>query len=395
MSTRASSDRAYLGVSIVWSYIFAILLMVFIFTILVPDADGPSPWDGQAFRSGILEMAANFRILDELADLGIVKVADVGDGWLNVDLDLIGVSDRRFGGSAFVLAIVLGLAALMLRGIRQRFLARHFHGRPSAGPITGYFFGRGLNLFFPFGPGELGAAQSLTDGGVSDETAAKTVFHNRLFELLAILLVLTAGLVYLGWAGAVLPFCLAIILVAAVVSLTRPLGGDDTVRRNPVTRIWHAFNGPDAMAALRAMLATPGLLVGLTLLSLVALGVETLAYWCIKQAFSSPLDDYVLMKDLPFVHFAIAIAVAATTRILPFTFASIGIYEIVTVAMFRVFDEGYLAGTTVALLDALLINTLTALTFAVVLWLGRCPSAFETWQTFVQQSRGPAGVETT
>jgi hypothetical protein len=394
MSTRASSDRAYLGVSIVWSYIFAILLMVFIFTILVPDADGPSPWDGQAFRSGILEMAANFRILDELADLGIVKVADVGDGWLNVDLDLIGVSDRRFGGSAFVLAIVLGLAALMLRGIRQRFLARHFHGRPSAGPITGYFFGRGLNLFFPFGPGELGAAQSLTDGGVSDEAAAATVFHNRLFELLAILLVLTAGLVYLGWAGAVLPFCLAIILVAAVVSLTRPLGGDDTVRRNPVTRIWHAFNGPDAMAALRAMLATPGLLVGLTLLSLVALGVETLAYWCIKQAFSSPLGDYVLMKDLPFVHFAIAIAVAATTRILPFTFASIGIYEIVTVAMFRVFDEGYLAGTTVALLDALLINTLTALAFAVVLWLGRCPSAFETWQTFVQQSRGPAGVET-
>jgi uncharacterized membrane protein YbhN (UPF0104 family) len=394
MSTRASSDRAYLGVSIVWSYIFAILLMVFIFTILVPDADGPSPWDGQAFRSGILEMAANFRILDELADLGIVKVADVGDGWLNVDLDLIGVSDRRFGGSAFVLAVVLGLAALMLRGIRQRFLARHFHGRPSPGPITGYFFGRGLNLFFPFGPGELGAAQSLTDGGVSDETAAATVFHNRLFELLAILLVLIAGLVYLGWAGAVLPFCLAIVLVAAVVSLTRPLGGDDTVRRNPFIRIWHAFNGPDAMAALRALLATPGLLVGLTLLSLVALGVETLAYWCIKQAFSSPLDDYVLMKDLPFVHFAIVIAVAATTRILPFTFASVGIYEIVTVAMFRVFDEGYLAGTTVALLDALLINTLTALTFAVVLWLGRCPSAFETWRTFVHGSRAMAEAET-
>jgi uncharacterized membrane protein YbhN (UPF0104 family) len=392
MSTRTASDRAYLGVSIVWSYIFAILLMVFIFTILVPDADGPSPWDGQAFRSGILEMAANFRILDELADLGIVKVADVGDGWLNVDLDLVGVSDRRFGGSAFVLAIVLGLAALMLRGIRQRFLARHFHGRPSPGPITGYFFGRGLNLFFPFGPGELGAAQSLTDGGASDETAAATVFHNRLFELIGILLVLTAGLVYLGWAGAVLPFCLAIVLVAAVVSLTRPLGGGDQDRGNPFTRMWHAFNGPDVMAALRSLVATPGLLIGLTLLSLVALGVETLAYWCIKQAFSSPLDDYVLMKDLPFVHFAIVIAVAATTRILPFTFASIGIYEIVTVAMFRVFDEGYLAGTTVALLDALLINTLTALLFAVVLWLGRCPSAFETWRTFVQQSRGP--VET-
>jgi hypothetical protein len=131
----------------------------------------------------------------------------------------------------------------------------------------------------------------------------------------------------------------------------------------------------------------------MTILSVVALGVETLAYWGIKQAFSSPLDDYVLMKDLPFVHFAIAIAVAATTRVLPFTFASIGLYEIVSVAMFRVFDEGFLAGTTVALLDSLLINGISAVAFVTVLWLGRCPSAFETWRAFVQQSRAMVEVE--
>ena len=62
--------------------------------------------------------------------------------------------------------------------------------------------------------------------------------------------------------------------------------------------------------------------------------------------------------------------------------------------MFRVFDEGFLAGTTVALLDGLLINTLSAVAFTVVLWFGRCPSAFETWRTFVQQSRPRAEVET-
>src|SRR5687768_16168384 len=89
--TDRTPNRTYLGVSIAWSYTFAILLLVFIFTILVPDADGPSPWDREAFESGVLEMAANFRVLDELADLGIVKVADVGDGWFDVDLDLIRV----------------------------------------------------------------------------------------------------------------------------------------------------------------------------------------------------------------------------------------------------------------------------------------------------------------
>lgn len=395
MVNSTSGDRSYVGVSVAWSYVFAVLLMVFIFTILVPDADGPSPWDGQAFRSGVLEMAANFRVLDELADLGIVKVADVGDGWLNVDLDLIGISDRRFGGSAFALAIVFALVSLLLRGIRQRFLARHLHGRPTPGPITGYFFGRGLNLFFPFGPGELGAAQSLTDGGIPPDTAATVVFHNRVFEVVAILLVLGVGVVYLGWEGAVWPLCLAVVLVSAVVSLTRPLGGhaESTGRRNPFVYLWHAFNGPELVAALRDLSATPGLLAGLIIVSVVALGVETLAYWCIKQAFSSPLDDYVLMKDLPFAHFAIAIAVAATTRVLPFTFASVGIYEVVSVAMFRVFDEGFLAGTTVALLDSLLINGVSALTFVVVLWLGQCPSAFETWRAFVQRSQAAVEAE--
>jgi len=85
----------YLGISVVWGYGFALLLIVFILTILVPDAEGPSPWDPVAFRKGMIEMIANFRILDELADLSIVKVADVGEGWLNVDLEQIAVSNRR------------------------------------------------------------------------------------------------------------------------------------------------------------------------------------------------------------------------------------------------------------------------------------------------------------
>ena len=182
------------------------------------------------------------------------------------------------------------------------------------------------------------------------------------------------------------------------MSLTRPLGtaaesGRQRAARTPGRYLWRVFNGREIVAALRQFSATPGLLAGLTILSVVTLAAETLAYWCIKQAFSSPLDDYVLMKDLPFVHFAIAIAVAATTRVLPYTFASIGIYEVVSVAMFRVFDEGFLAGASVAILDSLLINGISALTFFGVRWLGRCPSAFETWRAFVQQSRAVAEVE--
>jgi len=394
VSHQHTSDRQYLGISVAWSYVFALLLMLFIFTILVPDADGPSPWDGQAFRSGILEMAANFKVLDDLADLGIVRVADVGDGWLNAELGLIVVSDRRFGWAPFYLALGLVSTSLLLRGIRQRLLARHFAGRGGRGLVSSYFFGRGLNLFFPFGPGELGTTEALVDAGIAREQAMAIVFHNRLFELLSLLVLLLVSFVYLGWEGAVLPAFWALVLVVAVVTLTRPLGGGGTPAPwwNPLAHLSHAFNGRTMAASVRELSQVPGLLVSLGLVSLVTLALEILGYWCIKQAFSSPMDDYVLMKDLPFVDFAIVILVANLTRVLPYTFASVGIYEIVSVVMFRAFDQGYLGGTTVSLLDTFLVNGLSAGAFGLVLWLGRCPSVFETWRHFVEESASHAGT---
>ena len=138
---------------------------------------------------------------------------------------------------------------------------------------------------------------------------------------------------------------------------------------------------------------TPGFMLSVLLLSVVALGIEILGYWCIKQAFSSPMDDYVLMRDLGFIQFVIVIAVANMTRVLPYTFASVGVYELVSVAMFRVFDEGYLAGATVSLLDSFLINGLSLVGFVIVLWLGRCPSALETWRAFFSQSAAQSQVD--
>jgi hypothetical protein len=376
-----------LYLSVVWSYVFAALLMLFIVLFLVPEAEGPSPWDGQAFRAAILEMAANFKVLDDLADLGIVRVADVGEGWLNADLDLIVISDRRFGWTPFYLAVAFVTASLLLRGLRHRFLA-HKAGGTNGGHISSYFFGRGLNLFFPFGPGELGAAQALVDRGTDPDAAEAVVFHNRVLEVLAIVIVLTAGFLYLGWEGSVWPMCWAVVLVAAVISLTRPLGrtAATDARWQIAAHVWSAVNGRALVQALRHLARSPGGLVGLTLLSVCALGIEILGYWCLKQAFSSPMDDYVLMKDLPFVPFAIVISVANMARVLPYTFASIGIYEIVSVAMFRAFGEGFLGAATMSILDGLLINSLSAVAFATVVWLGRSPSAFDTWQTFFRRS---------
>jgi len=392
----ASGKRGSLTASVGWGYALAFILMLFIFLILLPEADGPSPWDAVAFRKGILEMSANFRILDELADLSIVKVADVGEGLLKVDLSLVSVSNRKFGWAPFSIAILFVAIALLLRGIRQRLLLSHFSIPASAnGLISTYFFGRGINLFFPFGPGDLGTAQALAKNGAPDKAAISVVYYNRVFEVIGITVILLAGFIYLGWEGAVKPFIWSALLFAAVITLTRPLGPSSrkTKRYNIPVRIWDAFNGRALVQAIAEMRKKPRLLIGLTLLSTVTLGIEIIGYWSIKQAFSSPMDDYVLMKDMTFVHFAIVIAVANIARIIPYTFASFGIYEIVSVFMFRVFGEGYLSATTVTLLDSLLINGLTLIFFLLSLVINKCPSILDTWRNFFAQSAARSQAE--
>ena len=388
---RTDGEGEKLGLSVAWGYAFGFLLIVFIFLFLVPEAEGPSPWDGEAFRKGILEMFANFRLLDELADLSIVRIADVGEGVLDADLDLLVVSNRKFGWAPFGLAILFVSLALLLRGIRQRLLSSHL-GIPSSveGQLGSYFFGRGLSLFFPFGAGEFAISQHLIHAGADPKTSAKVVFYNRTFEVLAVIIVLLGGFAYLGWDGALEPIFWSVLIVTAVVSVTRPLGGtaQEPAGWNPLKHIWLAFNGRALIQVTSAVSRhSGGLMIGLCLVAVAALGLEILGYWCIKQAFSSPMDDYILMKDLPFVPFAIVISVANMARVLPYTFASFGVYEIVSVAMFRVFDEHFLSGTTVALLDSLLLNGVILTFFIVSLWVSRCPSVLEVWRSFFKASQ--------
>lgn len=396
-STMKPEPRPLLGLSVVWGYAFGFLLLLFMLTILVPDADGPSPWDAVAFRKGMIELIANFRILDELADLSVVKVADVGAGLLIVDLEQIAISNRNFGWAPFYLALAAAGLCLFLRAVRLRLLTRHL-GIPASvrGQLAALFFGRGLNLLFPFGPGELGTIQMLTNHGADPDRAAGAVFYNRVFEILAIGGFLLCGFVYLGWGGAIGPFIWTIVLLAAVVSLTQPLGHGSPDERPALLpgRLWAAFGGRALVQATSALLERPAFFVGVLLLSLVTFGLEVAAFWSIKQAFSSPMDDYILMKDLTIVPFMVVVSVAALARVVPHTFAGFGVVELVMVVMFRAFGQGFLGGTTVALLCAALLNGVVFLFFTMAMWVSTCPSVLETWHHFFLRSAVQHEAET-
>lgn len=393
----AAHKSPLLGLSVAWGYIFGLLLMLFTLTMLMPDADGPSPWDPTAFRQGLVGMIANFRILDELADLSIVKVADVGEGLLTVDLEAIAVSNRAFGYAPFYIALVCAALCLFTRAVRLRMLARHVGiSSDVRGQLSAFFFGRGLNLFFPFGPGELGTIRMLVGNGADEEPAAAAVFHHRVFEILAIVGFLMLGFVYLGWGGAVEALVWTAILLAGVVSLTRPLGRTGSGRRTSVlANIWSVFGGDTLRRATAELLHTPGFFLGVLVLSFVAFGLEVFAFWSIKQAFSSPMDDYILMRDLAAIPFMVVVAVTGLTRVIPYTFAGFGVVELVMVVMFWVFGEAFLGGTTVALLCTLLLNGMTLLLFLMAIGVARCPSILETWHAFFEQSVARAVEEPT
>lgn len=388
LPTRGSRPPA-LSVSVAWGYAFAFVLMAFVLLVLLPEAEGPSPWDALAFRSAILGLFANFRLLDDLAALGIVRVADVGGGFLTVDLDMLAVSDRAFGWAPVVVAIACACLSLLLRGLRQRVLAGHLGlANDVPGRTSSYFFGRGMNLFFPFGPGDLATARALDGGDGTSSIAVEVVWYNRVFELLAILGILFVGLTLLGWGGAVVAVAWTVFLVVVTVSLTQPLGWTAMEPRtwNVFARLWRTFHGPEVARAIGRLTSSPRFLIGVALLSVTALFLEIVACWYIKQAFSAPLEDYVLMKDLSFLRFVIVISVVALTRIIPYTFAGFGVSETVAIVMFRVQGEGFISGTTVALLDSLLLNTVTLAFFLASLRVARRPSILETWQLFYRRS---------
>jgi uncharacterized membrane protein YbhN (UPF0104 family) len=184
--------------------------------------------------------------------------------------------------------------------------------------------------------------------------------------------------------------------MAGVVSLTRPLGrtGETDGRRGPIRGIWTAMRGDALVRSTSELLAAPGFFLGVLALSLVTFGLEVVAIWNIKQAFSAPLDDYVLMKDLPFTPFVVVVAVAGLARVVPYTFAGFGVVELVMVVMFRAFGEGFLGGTTVALLAALLINGTSFVLFLLAMAVGRCPSILEVWHLFFARSTDRARLNT-
>ena len=334
---RRPATAAPLGLSVFWAYLLGAALVAIPIFFLVPDPIG---------------ILANLRVVDELADMGLVRDMDVGTGFIDGVPQVIHHSKRPLAWNLITLSFVSIVIAYLTRGIRQRLLANHL-GIPSSvsSQISSYFFGRGLNVVFPFGPGELGTTQQLVRNGADPERSTATVFYTRVFELSGVVVFLVIGLGLSGWGGSLVPFLLSAVVVAGLTWTTRPMGRGTDGGRSFAGALWDAVNGKRIVQAMREMSSAPSSSLGLVGLSAAALGFELAGLYLLKQGFST--REFLLLKDLPLSGLVMAIAVASLARIVPFTPGGMGFYELSMVAVFLAYGEDVTAGTTVAVLDGL------------------------------------------
>lgn len=331
-----------------------------------------------------VQLLANLTILDDLADLGVVRDMDVGTGFIMAAPEYMLKSRRGVVGSLLAISFLAIAGSYLARAFRTRLLGNHY-GIPSSvnNQILAYFYGRGINTVLPFGPGELGNAQALERNGAEREKAHLTVFSARIFEIVGIAGFLLIALALSGWGGAIAPFLFCAILVVLLTVATRPVGN---AFANPSAfrkGLWEAVNGSYFVRVLRELAEKSfGLAVGLTCLSIFALALELAGLYFLKQAFST--REFFLLSEMPLSAYMMAIGAANLTRVIPLTPGGMGLYEFVLVTVFSIYGGDYHAAITVAILDGLFTNFVMLLIFFPTLLLIRRtgPSLLETWRSF-------------
>lgn len=350
-----------ISVSVLLAYLVALALIVLPPFLIIGD-----PWG----------VATDLRFYDEI---WVISGGVIDDG----DYE---VSARPFTWTPFIVAVFLIILAYRMRASRQIMIGRHF-GIPDTvkNQVHSFFFGRGLNVLFPFGPGDLAIAQALVKNGADHKAATTTVFYYRVFEVLAVGAFLGLGLIISGWTGAGAPVLACVIIFFGVSFIIRPLG-----RFSGGGGWLHTLGFVKVFEALREIGRNPGLATRLFLTSVVALFIELIALFLIKNALSAgdigSGDEYLLLDGVPFAAYIFALAVASLARIIPFTPGGMGIYEMsmVTVLVFFEAEETNAAATAMA--DGFVTNLIMLGGFFLALRSGSVPSAMGSWKGFFRQS---------
>jgi uncharacterized membrane protein YbhN (UPF0104 family) len=314
----------------VWSYTFSYLLGIGLLAALI-------------WSSGIWNFLANTRLLSVLIDSGVVSYHDAQTGIVR------GVPDLKYflkSQDPIKWGLVEGAALIFL--VFWLIKAAQFHGLCKFVGVRGtftqharaYLEGVGVNRLLPFNQGMVRMVRFMEGQGAPGNRVAQAVFLAELFVVVEIVVYAAYGPFGLGWSVWLAQVFWSMVILGCCYLLARPS------RLFPEQSII-PLHWDEVKDAFRALARRPMTFTKLTVLSLLAFGLEDIAAYMIAMAFTS---THVIL-NVNFSILLMAIVASYIARLIPVTPGGIGQFEWGFAAGLYLGGLGWPECVTIAVLD--------------------------------------------
>ncbi len=316
----------------VWSYAFSYLLGALLLGALI-------------YSSGVWNFLANTRLLSVLIDAGVVSYHDAQTGMVR------GVPDLKYflkSQDPIKWGLVEGAAFVFL--LFWLIKAAQFHGFCKFAGVRGtftqharaYLEGVGVNRLLPFNQGLVRMVRFMEGQGAPGDRVTQAVLLGELFVVLEIVVYAAYGPFGLGWSVWLAQMFWALVICGLCYLVARPnrLYPEPSI----IPMKWR-----DVKQSFRALARRPMTFTKLTVLSLLAFGLEDIAAYMIAMAFTS---THVIL-NVNFSTLLMAIVASYIARLIPLTPGGIGQFEWGFAAGLYLGGVGWPECVTIAVLDNL------------------------------------------
>lgn len=238
-------------------------------------------WSALVYMAGPWNVVSNTRFLDLLMDSGIVALTDADMGWVEYIPKAKYYVASQDPVDWHVILIVIGIFLLFwgLKALQFHDIARHHGVRHGvADNARAYFQGLFKERTLPWGFGEAGSVAELEARGVDRAKSHSIVFLANAFIIFEIVVFAIFGLLNFGWAAWFSQLFWATLILIGAYLWSR--GSKEQRQETPSG--WQAIKFHASQ-----LFNTPSRLFRLSLLSILAFGLEDVAAYFVAQSFTT------------------------------------------------------------------------------------------------------------
>jgi uncharacterized membrane protein YbhN (UPF0104 family) len=272
------------------------------------------------YFSGAWNFIANTRLLSLMIDTGIVEYHDAQYGLIKgvPDLKYYLKSQDPIKWGLVDFAGFIFIVFWLLKTLQFQILLR-FTGVKATFTQVGraYLYGIGLNRFLPFNIGHEPIVETLkVHQGATEQQALMAIFLAETFVIIEIVVYALYGIYAMGWTIWLAQIFWSLVILLACYLVIRP------TKLYPRPSVMLGSSS-EAFQSLRALARQPVTLTGVTLLSLLAFGLEDVGAYVIAMGFTS---THVVL-NVNFNMLLMAIVASYIARLIPVTPGGIGQFE--------------------------------------------------------------------